>query len=163
MSKKVMFIIGSISFLFWGCVLFPKTNNLTRDFFRNTTTDEEKIRKFHNYSLDEQYEIIVFESEVVHPPSHEWISEFAKQGPIIIPFIKTKLKTTKNEHRSYLIFSILRSLYGLQLYDFSKDQELKILMEQRLNSMHGLFKDLAHNKMAMIYGQKQEDANCNTR
>ena len=151
-----MIIIGSISFLFLGCVLFPKTNNLTRDFFRNTTTDEEKIRKFQNYSLDEQYKIIIFEREVVHPATLEWIIEFSKQGPIIVPFIKTKLKTTKNEYRSYTIFLILQCLYRLQHYDFSKDQELKILMEQRLNNMHGFFKDFAHSQMTMIYGQKQE-------
>lgn len=146
-------ICGSILFILFGCVSYGsdvKFSNLTRDFFRNNTTDEQE-RLFTKYSLDEKYELFIFGNQVVHPPATYLAYSFAKQGPIIVPFLKSKLKATQDEVTIRDIVLIFSKLAQLRLYDFPKDTELMDLLDKRVNDMHGIWKETTREMISTIH------------
>lgn len=123
-----------------------KFNKLTRDFYSNPSMSEHET-KFKNYSLEEQYDLFIFGNQVVHPPATYLADIFAKQGSTIVPFLKAKLKTAQYELTIRDIILIFESIARLKLYDFSKDQELMGLMDERAQNMRGIWKDVV---LAMI-------------
>lgn len=130
-------------FTLFGCVSYGadvKFNNLTHDFYHMTTTDEQE-RQFSKYSLEEQYDIFIFGNQVVHPPATYLARQFAKQGPVIVPFLKDKLKAAQDEVTIRDIVLVFSRLAQLKLYDISNDNELMTLLDQRVNNMHGIWKD----------------------
>lgn len=129
--------------ILFGCVSYGadvKFNKLTRDFFNNSTTDEQE-RQFSKYSIEEQYDLFIFGNQVVHPPATYLARQFAKQGPAVVPFLKNKLKAAQEEVTIRDIVLVFSWLAQLKLYDIPKDQELMGLLNQRVSNMHGIWKD----------------------
>jgi hypothetical protein len=115
-----------------------KPSKMVSDFFHVTLS--EQVGQFKNYSLDEQYELYIFGNQVVHPAASYLARPFAEQGPVIVPFLKEKLEAAE-EATVRDIIVILAELAYLKLYDFSKDQELMTLMDQRAANMQGIWKE----------------------
>jgi hypothetical protein len=101
----------------------------------------EQVQKFKNYSLDEQYEIFLFGNQAVHPPAVYLANPFAEQGPIIVQFLKVKLKNARKEVTIRDIVSVFSELARMNLYDFSKDSELMGLLDRKVNDMRGIWKE----------------------
>lgn len=138
MSIKLLLII---TFALYGCVSnASEPSKVVSDFYTKYVSTSEQIRQFNNYSLEEQYEIFEFGNRVVHPPAIYLSSPFAKQGPIVVPFLKMKLEATKDEVTIRDIMSILSEEARLKLYDFSKDTELMSLLNLKVNNMQGMWK-----------------------
>ena len=142
MSRAI--IIGTmILFILFGAAYYVlcryfiphiQPSDLTRDFFNKSMS--EQSQQFSNYSMDEQYELLLYGQQVVHPRAGYLVEEFAKQGSIIVPFLKTKLKTTTDEQTIYDIVLVFSELARIMRYDFSKDQELNDLLHQRASDIH---------------------------
>lgn len=144
-------IICTIIFILCGCVSNGdnlKHSKLVSDFYHTYISPSERIKQFKNYSLDEQYELFLFGNQVVHPPATYLATPFAKQGPVIVPFLKTKLESAQKEVTIRDIVAVLSELARLKLYDFSKDHDLMDLLERRAKEMDGIWKDTT---LKMIY------------
>lgn len=53
-------------------------NQFDRDFFRLST--DAQVKRFHEYDLQTQYELVIVGNQVVHPPAIYLAEEFAEQG-----------------------------------------------------------------------------------
>ena len=166
---------GSISFILFGCMLpIPRlganelddnTNKFCHKFFNKYDSDEQE-KQFQNYNIDEQYVLLIYGNQAVHPPVMWLITEFAKQGEIIVPFIRVKLENTNNELTIRDIIYTFEELARLKLYDFSKDPRLMELIEKRANGMKSPWKDIVCNMVSRIknkncYGQPATQDNPN--
>ena len=116
-----------------------KHNKMINDFFQKSTS--EQLQLFNRYSLEEQYELFLFGNQVVHPPAVYLSQPFAEQGPIIVPFLKSKLETTQKEVTIRDIIAVFHELAGLKLYNFSEDPDLLGLIERKANKMDGIWKE----------------------
>jgi hypothetical protein len=114
-----------------------------------TTTDEQE-RQFSKYNLEEQYDLYIFGNQVVHPPASYLACQFAKQGPVIVPFLKNKLKAAHEEATIRDIVLVFLWLSRLKLYDIPKDQELMGLLNQRVSNMHGIWKETTLEMLTKI-------------
>ncbi len=146
-------IICALIFVLYGCVSNAddvQPSKLVGDFYRTYISTSEQIKQFKNYSLDEQYELYLFGNQVVHPPATYLAAPFAKQGPIIVPFLKAKLEATQKEVTIRDIAAVLSELARLKLYDFSRDSELMGLLERRANDMQGIWKKIVLDMISEI-------------
>ena len=109
-----------------------------RDFFRLPTG--EQVKKFHEYDLPTQYELLIVGNQVVHPPAMYLVQEFAKRGKSIVPFLSDKLASAKEEATVRDIISVFAELDRLKLYEVGKDASLMALIEQRTAAMRGQWK-----------------------
>lgn len=127
--------------LCWGCV--PSTseyawNEFHREFFHTTTA--KMVERFRGYDLETQFELFIVGNQIVHPPTLHLAREIAKRGPSLVPFLRRKLATTKNELTIRDIVLVLVEMDHLKLYDVSKDTLLIALAEKRTASMQSLWK-----------------------
>ena len=125
-------------------------NKVVGDFYTKYLSPSERMSHFKNYSLEEQYEIFEFGNRVIHPPATYLDLPFAQQGPTIIPFLKVKLDATKDEATIRDIMLIFSKVAQLKLYNFSKDTELMNLLNQKVNGMQGIWKDITTKFLAEI-------------
>lgn len=154
MSSKIMCVI---LFALCGCVSNAtdmQPSKTVSDFYRKYLSTSEQIKQFKNYGLEEQYEIFEFGNRVVHPPATYLDSPFAEQGPVIVPFLKMKLEATKDEATIRDIALIFSEVARLKLYDFSKDTELMTLLNQKVNNMQGMWKDITLKFLSKIQSGK---------
>ena len=114
----------------------------------------EQVQRFKDYRLEEQYELFLFGTLVVHPPAIHLIRPFAEQGPIILPFLKTKLETVQNEWTIYNIIRVFSELARLKIYDVSKDSELKRLIDRKVNNMRGIWKKSALKTISEMWSME---------
>jgi hypothetical protein len=150
-------IIYAIFFALCGCVSNAsdmQPSKLASDFYTKYISTSEQIKQFKNYSLEEQYEIFEFGNQVVHPPAIYLAYPFAQQGAAIIPFLRKKLETEKDEARIRDIALIFARVAGLKLYDFSKDIELMSLLNQKVNNMQGMWKGVTLKFLSEIQSGK---------
>ncbi len=152
MSSKIICVF---LFTLCGCVPYMQPSKLVGDFYRKYTTSEQ-VSQFKNYGLEEQYELFVFGNEVVHPPATYLAYPFAQQGATIIPFLRKKLEFEKDDVRIRDIVLIFARVAGLKLYDFSKDAELMNLLNQKVNNMQGIWKDVTLKFLSEIRSGKLE-------
>jgi len=141
-----------ILLILFGCVSNAadvKPSKMASDFFHMPSSDQ--VKQFKNHRLDEQYELFIFGNQVVHPPATHLATSFAEQGPIIVPFLKSKLKATQEEITVRDIVLVLSRLAQLKLYDFSKDEELMGLLDKRVNDMHGIWKKTTREMISVIH------------
>lgn len=125
-----------------------KTDNLEKTFFHLSIQD--RIGRFHQYSLDDQYRLLIFGNQIAHPPALDLVSEFAKQGQIIVPFLKEKLLAEKEEAAIRDIVATFVELNRLGLYDVKGDTSLMALIAEKANSMHGLWTDTVQDMIGEI-------------
>lgn len=145
-------IYSSILFILFGCVSNAadvKPSKMVSDFFHMPTS--EQVKQFKNHGLDEKYELFIFGNQVVHPPATYLATSFAEQGPIIVPFLKNKLKATQEEVTVRDIVLVFSRLAQLKLYDFSKDEELMGLLDKRVSDMHGIWKETTREMISVIH------------
>ena len=148
---SIKFICTIFLVILVGCLSSTadmKANKLAGDFFQMTTS--EQVNQFKNYSLDEQYEIFLFGNQVVHPPAIYLSRPFAEQGPIVVPFLKAKLKKTQKEVTIRDIVTVFSELTRLRLYDFSKDPNLMELLDMKTNKMNGIWKETTIQMLSEI-------------
>ena len=149
MPSKIIYAIFSI--LLIGCVSNGpdmKYEKMISTFFKMTST--EQIEQFSGYRLDEQYEIFIFGNQVVHPPAVYLAEPFAEGGVDIIPFLKSKLESTQKDVTIRDIVTIFSEMRRLKIHDFSKDQGLIELIENKVNAMDGIWKDTAQKMVSEI-------------
>ena len=154
MSSKIIF---AILFLLLGCTSNAtdvQPSKLVSDFYSKYTSPTERIKQFKKYNLDEQYELFEFGNRVVHPPATYLDSPFAEQGSRVVPFLKTKLEATQDEAEIRDIALIYSEVARTKLYDFSKDAELMKLLNQKINSMHGIWKNTTLKFLSEIQSGK---------
>jgi hypothetical protein len=140
MSSK---IILALIVLLVGCTSNAggvQPSKMVSDFYHLSTS--EQMRKFENHTLDEQYELYIFGNKVVHPPATYLAEPFARQGAKVVPFLSEKLKAEKDEARIRDIVLVFAEMARLNLYDFSQDTELMSLLNQKINNMQGMWKDV---------------------
>jgi len=148
----IKMICSLFLFVLFGCVSNAadvKPSKMASDFFRMPISEQAK--QFKNHSLDEQYELFIFGNQVVHPPATHLASSFAEQGPLIVPFLKSKLKATQEEVTIRDIVLVFSRLAQLKLYDFSKDAELMGLLDKRVSDMHGIWKETTLEMVSTIH------------
>ncbi|MHA6881788.1 hypothetical protein [Ralstonia pseudosolanacearum] len=115
-------------------------NQFDRDFFHLST--EAQVKKFHEYDMKTQYELVIVGNQVVHPPAIYLAEEFAEQGEAAIPFLRDKLASTKKEVTIRDIVAIFTEMHRLKSYKFSNDSSLMRLVDERVNSMQGQWKSV---------------------
>ena len=135
-GTTILFVLfgGAYYVLYRYFIPHISPSDLTRNFFYKSV--DERIQQFSGYSMEEQYDLLLYGLQVVHPRTRYLVEEFANQGPIIVPFLKTKLKTTTDEQTIYDIVLVFSELARIKRYDFSKDQELNDLLHQRASDIH---------------------------
>jgi len=144
-------IIYCIFILLTGCasgVAEVQPNRIIEDFYRLPTSDQ--LKAFKTHSVEEQYDLFLFGNQAVHPPAIYLARPFAEQGARIVPFLKNKLITTRDETTIRDIITIFSELSHLKLYNFPKDAQLLDLLEQEANSMQGIWKDTTIKMVANI-------------
>lgn len=125
-----------------GCASYfgdVQPSKMINDFFRLSTS--EQLNEFKNHNLEEQYDLFLFGNQTIHPPAIYLARSFAEQGSIIVPFLKTKLESTHDEATIRDITAIFSELSSLRLYNFQSDFGLMDLLEQKANSMQGIWKE----------------------
>jgi hypothetical protein len=130
-----------IFFCLFGCAS-SNADVIERDdythFFYMTIAEQESLYK--KRSLNEQFEILLYGNQIMHPPTHYLAKTFAENGPKVIPFLKQKLEVTKSELTVRDITIVFVEFEKMKTYDFSKDPDLMRLLERRVNGMKGLWK-----------------------
>jgi hypothetical protein len=119
-----------------------------RDFFRLTTN--EQVRKFHEYDVETQYELVIVGNQIVHPPAIYLTEEFAKQGRAIVPFLRSRLMTAKREVTVRDIVAILAEMDRLRLYEVGNDASLMAVVEERTAAMRGQWKPVTQRMVEEI-------------
>lgn len=132
-----------------GCVSDPQPTKMVEDFYRIPSASEQ-MRQFKQHSLEEQYELYMFGNRVVHPPAIYLKKPFAEQGPVIVPFLKTKLDGTTDEKTIRDIVVIFEELAYLKQYDFVEHPALLELLERKAHGMTGPWKDYTLEKISQI-------------
>lgn len=137
-----MNVICAIAFFLAGCI--PHGADVTvnasiKDYFRMPMA--EQIKEFKNHNLEEQYQLFLYGNQVVHPPAIYLAQPFAEQGPTIVPFLREKLGSAKDEATIRDIAQVFSELARLKLYDFSADGALMELLDKRASQMKGMWKD----------------------
>jgi len=134
----------------FGCIppLDVPSSKLTIDFYDFKKTPDQKTQ-FKNYSLDEQYQLLIYGNQVKYPPDLRLVEWFAEEGPRIIPFLSAKLNATQNEKTICNIMHVFSDIALSERYDFSNDQELLALLDQKAQNM-GLRKHIALTMITQI-------------
>ena len=146
-----MFKTITILFFMLGCAscyFNARPSKVVTRFF--SLSKVERIRQFKGYSLEEQFEIYSFGNRIVHPPATYLAVPFAERGVEIIPFLKKKLEVEKDEAGIRDILLVLSKVAQLNIYDFKKDFELTELLKRKVDSMKGIWKDIAIEFLAEI-------------
>lgn len=149
MLKKL--ISYSLLFVLSGCMPYTadvKPSKSDIDYFRMLPS--EQIRQFTSHRLEEQYHLYLVGNQIIEPPAIYLAKPFAEQGPVIVPFLKTKLIAAKEEISIRDISLIFRTMAELKLYDFSTDHELMHLLDERSGNMHGIWKDITLKNISGI-------------
>ena len=136
-------IILALLLLLVGCASNAgdaQPSKMVSDFYHLSTA--EQMGQFKNHTLDEQYELYIFGNKVVHPPATYLAEPFARQGAKAVPFLKAKLEVEKDEARIRDVVLVFTEMARLNIYDFSRDTELMSLLNQKVNNMQGMWKDV---------------------
>ncbi len=113
----------------------PFSTELEKDFF--SLSSDERYEKFHSYSLEDQFTLMLTGNLRVHPPLLHFTIEFAKNGSVIVPMLKEKLKEDVRGETVRDITRVIKHLKRLDLYDVHDDKELMQLLTDKVNSMDG--------------------------
>jgi hypothetical protein len=135
-------IYGLIPFIIFNCMSSApdlRPNVMVSDFFQMPI--REQVKEFREYTLDQQYELLRFGNEVVHPPASYLVSEFAEQGKEIVPFLKSKLKSVQTEVNVRDIVQVFWYLAKSKRSEFLKDQELIDSLGQQVQEMRGIWRE----------------------
>ncbi|MEF9388678.1 hypothetical protein V4890_24100 [Ralstonia solanacearum species complex bacterium KE056] len=125
-------------------------NQFDSDFFRLST--DTQVKRFHEYDLQIQYELVIVGNQVVHPPAIYLAEEFAEQGAAAIPFLRDKLASAKKEATVRDIVAILAEMHRLKSYNVGNDSALMRLVDERVNSMQGQWKSVTLHMLQEIRG-----------
>jgi hypothetical protein len=125
-------------------------NQLDRDFFRKSRS--EQVIQFANYSLEEQYKLLVLGNQIVHPSAMYLIPAFAKQGATAIPLLSQRLAHAKEEASIRDIVAILTEMHRMGLYDEAGNPDLKVLVDKRVTMMTGQWKATTEKMLSEIRG-----------
>lgn len=121
---------------------------MIEDFYRLSTS--EQLKAFKNYSVEEQYDLFLFGNQAVHPPAIYLVRLFSEKGAEIVPFLKSKLINARDRATIRDITSILSELSYLKLCNVQGDAGLLNVLEQKANSMQGIWKDTTIKMVAEI-------------
>ena len=132
----------------FGCIPGPHLPNpdvphleLARAFYNfKITPAPEREKLFKSYNLDEKYELLIYGNQIMHPPDFGVVEWFAEEGLNVIPFLTEKLRETQKELTIRDIIHVFSYMALEKRYDFSKDQELLALLDQKAQGL-GLWKD----------------------
>lgn len=147
--RQVIALFFALFFL--GCA--PKEaevvpTQLHRDFFHLPTS--EQVKRFHEYDIETQYELLVVGNQVVHPPAIYLAEEFAKQGKSIVPLLRNKLAEAKQEATVRDVVGILAEMHRLRTYDVASDANLMALVKERTAAMRGQWKPVTQHMVDEI-------------
>jgi len=129
-------------------------SKLTKFFYDAQLTRSEREKLFKSLSLDEQYKILIYGNQAIHPPDGKGVELLAEEGPSVIPFLTEKLRATQNEMTIHDIIDVFSAMALKKRYDFSKDQELLALLDQKAQTLRGFWKDMVLWKISMIRAGK---------
>ena len=79
---------------------------------------------------------------VVRPPALYLSDQIAEQGEVIVPILKSKLRTKKTESTVRDIVQVVWWLGKSRRCACLKDQELIDLLEQQVRDMHGIWREI---------------------
>ena len=136
---SMRFSFAAVLLILIGC----ESNDIGTDFIRKyfAMTSSEQIIQLGDFSVEEQYAIFLYGNQVVHPPAIHLARPFAEQGAELVPFLKLQLEGAADEETIRDIVSVLVEMNYLELYDFSNDPELMMLLEEKSNGMRGVWKE----------------------
>lgn len=96
---------------------------------------EERIRRFSNYTLEDQYSIYTCGNEVVHPPAMYLAGPLAMNGKAAVHFLKVKLLQAKNDLLIHNIILIFAEMSRRKTYDIMGDRQLVRLLDNSVAKM----------------------------
>jgi len=138
--------------LLGACMLFNPdyyaADRATREFFRLPTHDQRD--RFGKFDAETQYKLLLFGNDVMHPPALYLATEFAKQGPSLVPSLENKLRNERKEQAIRDIVLVLSEMDGLRVYSVSRDSALMDLLVRRTNEMHGAWREATLEMLAKI-------------
>lgn len=110
-------------------------------FFRDpedkkvATSAEERISDFGDYQVEDQYEIYICGNQFVHPPTIYLAEPFARSGPTVVSFLKSRLTEATRDVTIRDIIMVFEEMDRQNTYDVSGDDELMRLMTNRIATM----------------------------
>jgi len=104
------------------------------DFYRNYSEEDARIKK---YSLEDQYQIYRYGSDVIEPPDVGLGAVIAQKGQQVVPFLLTKLdeKTDSDDLRTRDILMIFEFMQQSNYYDVRSDKNVMDHLERAVNTL----------------------------
>jgi len=146
--RKIVCIVSLL--IVFGCMPNPDIppSESTMDFYNTPLPVREQ--KFKTYSLDEQYKVLIYGIQARHPPDGAVVLWFAEEGLNVIPFLIDKLRVTQDERTIYAIIRVFSTMALKRRYDFSKDQEILTLLDQKAQGIQGIGKDAVLRMISQV-------------
>lgn len=119
-----------------------------RDFFRQPTSVQ--VKKFNELGPEAQYELLIVGNQLVHPPALYLVEEFARQGKVVIPFLRSKLTNANKDVTIRDVVAILSEMQRMGSYEVKSDATLMALVEEKLAAMQGQWKPVTQRMLEEI-------------
>jgi hypothetical protein len=80
---------------FQGCAMAGKCSPVAEEFIHKPMA--EQLAKFRDRKLEEQYEIYICGTQVVHPPLLHLAQRFARDGETAVGFLRSRLEQAHDD------------------------------------------------------------------
>jgi hypothetical protein len=117
------------------------------DFF--SLSHDDMMKRFANYSLQDQFKFFRYGNDELEPPYTELADPIAKQGRDAVPFLLSQLENETDELGIRDIALIFEMMAFYKTYDVKSDQKIMHLLSTKIETMT-IWKDVALHMLDRI-------------